>query len=181
MDKVYCATVWFSTAAEQKSFAIAKGKNPKTIYTEGDGHEGWKVCIGSFRDGGTLGLVGGLYIIGQTSDALKKRLAELRAKKVRPYNLETDESDGAKLYSEAMGSILGNKKFRGDKKKHKKLSSKGGTTKGLKAQARRDLILKEDIVRRLCERDELSWEQKSRILGKEYGSASFLFRKYGKD
>jgi len=179
MDKVYCATVWFSTAAEQKSFAIAKGKNPKAIYTEGDGKEGWAACLGSFRDGGTLGLVGGLYIVGQNSNTLKKRLAEMRLAKVRPYNLETGETDGAKLYSEAMGSILGNRKFRGNKKKHKELSAKGGTVKGEKAQAQRNAILKEDIVRRLCECDEISWKKKASILGKPW-TASSLFRQYGK-
>lgn len=164
MDKVYCATVWFSTAKEQKSFALAKGKTVKQIHVEGENGETFQGCVDSFRDGGTLGLVGGLYIIGQDSNTLKARLATLRAKKVRPYDLETDETDGATLYAAAMGSILGNKKFRGDKKKHKRLSSKGGNRKGVKMAEKRDGIAAEWLLRNIANNPYLTWEQKVELL-----------------
>lgn len=162
MDKIFCSTVWFSTAHEQRNFAIAKGVNPKNIYTKGDGAEGFDAFIASFRgQPGRVGLVGGLYILGQSSDKLRERLAVLRKHSLVPFDFETGETDGAKLYATAMGSILGNKTFKGNKKKHKRLSAKGGVAK---LETYREGRLAEEVAGPIWAAEELLIERRLELM-----------------
>ena len=173
MDKVYCASVWFATAQEQKMIALAKGVDKNDIHTEGDGAEGWESLLTSYRGkGGKLGLVGGLYILGQNSNDLKARLAELRERKIKPYDLESGEADGQILYQDAMGSILGSKKFRGDKVHHRKASSKGGHGKGVAMAKKRDGIAAEWLLRNITRADFMTWEQKTTLLNGKISEAT---------
>lgn len=179
MDKVYCCSVWFSTAQEQKAVALNAGHPKKHIYTEGEHHEDFMTCVRSYRDGGRMGLVGGLYILARNSEMLKVRLEILREHRIVPYDFETKEDDGAKLYSEAMSNILGNKRFKGDKKHHKRISAKGGNAKREKAADKRNAIMQEDIVRRLCAHPKLTWEDRVRIMGGAPFTKATLQRHYG--
>lgn len=167
MDRVFCADVWFATAEEQRVIALKKGVAAADIHKEGEGAEGWASMIMSFRGRpGRLGLVGGLYIIAQTSDELKKRLMILRSEKIKPFNLETGEEDGAALYAEAMSSIMGSKKFRGDRKKHRKISARGGEGKAKSAKVKRDGIAEEWLIRNIVKAEFLTWEQREALLTK---------------
>jgi hypothetical protein len=177
MDKVFCATVWNSTAKDQREFALSKGKSPKQIHTAGEQGESFETCANSFRSGGTLGLVGGLYILGQDSKSLNERLAVLREKNITPYDLKTGEKDGAKLYGLAMKSILGNKKFKGNKKKHKQLSAKGGQGKGKSMEEKRDGIAVDWLLRNIANSPHLTWAQKVEMLGGTISEGT-LRRKY---
>lgn len=161
MDKIFCSTVWFSTAQEQKSYALAHGANPKQIYTQGEGAEGFDAVVGSCRRGDRIGTVGGFYIFGQTSDVLKKRLAIMRKAGITPFDFESGETDGAKLYETAMGSILGNKRFRGDKKRHKRLSAKGGQAK---LETYRDGRLAEEVAGPIWAAEELVIERRLELM-----------------
>lgn len=173
MDKVYCADVWFATAKEQKVIALAQGVDKNDIHTEGEGVEGWDSLLMSYRGkGGKLGLVGGLYILGQSSDALKARLAVLRQKKIKPYDLESGEADGAKLYADAMSSILGSKKFRGDKVHHHKTSAKGGHGKGKAMAEMRAGIAAEWLLRNIARAEWMTWERKLELLESKISEAT---------
>ena len=173
MDKVYCADVWFATAKEQKVIALSLGRKAEDIHTEGEGAEGWESLLSSFRGRpGRLGLVGGLYILGQASDPLKARLAELRKRKIKPYDLESGEADGAALYADAISSILGSKKFRGDKKHHRKASSKGGHGKGKAMAKMREGIAADWLLRNIAQSPHLTWKQKTDLLDNKISEAT---------
>ncbi len=173
MDKVYCADVWFATAKEQQVIALAKGVNKNDIHIEGEGAEGWDSLLTSYRGRpGRLGLVGGLYILGQSSDALKARLAVLRQKTIKPYDLESGEADGAALYADAMSSILGSKKFRGDKKHHRKASSKGGHEKGVAMAKVRDGIAADWLLRNIARAEFMTWDEKAKLLDGKISEAT---------
>ncbi len=173
MNKVYCAPVWYATAKEQKTLALAKGVKAEDIHTEGEGAEGWDSLLMAFRGKpGRLGLVGGLYILGQTSDALKARLADLRKHKIKPYDLESGLEDGAALYAEAMSAILGSRKWKGDKKHHKKASSKGGYGKGVAMQKMRDGIAADWLLRNIAQCPHLTWAQKLELLDDKISEAT---------
>lgn len=167
MDKVYCADVWFATAEEQRVIALKKGVATGDVHKEGAGAEGWDSMVMSYRGRpGRLGLVGGLYIIGQTSDQLKTRLAILRANKIKPFNLETGEEDGAALYAEAVASIMGSRKFRGDRKTHRKISASGGAGKAASAKKAREGIAEEWLTRNIVNAAFLTWDQRAALLTK---------------
>jgi hypothetical protein len=173
MDKVYCADVWFATAKEQKVIALAKGVDKNDIHTEGEGAEGWGSLLTSYRGkGGKLGLVGGLYILGQSSDTLKARLVVLRQKRIKPYDLESGERDGQILYADAMSSILGSKKFRGDKVHHRKASAKGGHGKGVAMAKIRDGIAAEWLLQNIARCHHLTWAQKLELLDGKISEAT---------
>lgn len=177
MDKVFCATVWNSTAKDQREFALSKGKTAKQIHTQGEQGESFETCANSFRNGGTLGLVGGLFILGQDSKMLNERLQVCRDKRIVPYDLRTGETDGGKLYSDAMKNILGNKTFKGNKKKHKQLSAKGGHGKGKSMEEKRDGIAVDWLLRNIANSPYLTWSQKVEMLGGTISEGT-LRRKY---
>jgi hypothetical protein len=161
MDKIYCADVWFSTAKEQKLFAISRGVDPKYIYAEGEGAESWATLLQSCRKGDRIGTVGGFYIIGQNSEVLKPRLAELRLAHVTPFDFESGEADGSKLYEEFVRSVMGSKAFKKDRKRHKKISAKGGHGKLEKFREGR---LAEEIAGPIWAAEELIIERRLELM-----------------
>lgn len=181
MDKVFCATVWNSTAKEQREFALAKGKTVKQIHTQGEQGESFETCANSFRNGGTLGLVGGLFILGQDTKMLNERLQVCRDKRIEPYDMKTGETNGLKLHAEAMKNILGNKKFKGNKKKHKQISSRGGQGKGKSMEQKRDGIAVEWLLRNIANCPYLTWPQKVALLNDEISEGTLRRKFYDKD
>lgn len=166
MNKVYCADVWFSTGLEQRAHALTKDVGKADIHTEGMGAECWESVKTAFRGRpGKLGLVGGLYIMGQDSNRLKARLTELRELKIKPYDFDEPELTGEELYARAMASILGSRKFR-NKKHHKGVSSKGGLGKRKKAAERRDAIAVKWLIQNIARAEFITWEQKAKLLTK---------------
>lgn len=166
MDKVYCADVWFSTGLEQAAHALTKGTNKDDIHVEGREAEGWESIKMSFRGRpGRLGLVGGLYIIGQNSNTLKARLAELRQLKIKPYDFDDPKLTGEELYARAMASILGSRKFR-NRSHHKAVSARGGEGKAREAAKRRGEIAVKWLLQNIVRAEFMTWDQKTELLTK---------------
>lgn len=165
MDKVYCADVWYATAGEQRTIALAKGKKAEDIHTQGSGAEGWESLLMSYRGKpGRLGLVSGLYVLAQDKPTLGKVLIELRKRKITPYDLETGEEDAFKLYDDAMGKIMGSKAFKRDKKHQRRVSKKGGHGKFKKYQEKRDGIAAEWLLQNIARAEWMTWERKAELL-----------------
>lgn len=165
------------SASQQHQAAIDKGKPERCIYIEGRGAETFKSCIASFRSGGTLGLVGGFRVLGASRANIMNRLRELRKRKIVPYDLDTGSTDEVELLDTAIRQIAGARSLRNDPRQPKRLGRKGGVQKGINAQAKRNAILAEDIVLRLCKHPKLNWEDRAQILGLPW-SESTLRRKY---
>lgn len=178
---MYCCGIPFCNASEQHQAAIDAGKPARSIYVEGRGAETFDACIASFRAGGTLGLVGGLRILGTSRKAIVERVLLLKAKNIVPYDLETGERDETRLLDTAMRKVLGGKALREDPRHARRIGRKGGLGKGIAAAQKRNAILQEDIVRRLCTAPELDWTRRGEILGGAPFSISTLRRLYGAD
>jgi hypothetical protein len=105
------------------------------------------------------------------------RVRILKNKDIIPYDLDTGLADETELLNAAIAKINGARVLGEDPRRPRRMGAKGGTMKGVKAQQRRDAIMAEDIVRRLCAAPELTWDRKAEILGDGW-SASTLRRKY---
>lgn len=179
MDKVYCCAISFHNASQQHQAAIDAGKSPRSIYVEGRGNETFDACIAQFRGPGTLGLSGGLRVLGNKRQTIVDRALLLKKLQITPYDLDTGEKDGIKLLNDAISKINGAKALKADPRHARRIGAKGGRSKGIQAQVRRDELFREDVVIRLCEHPKLSWDDCAAILGGKPFSASTLRRKYG--
>lgn len=166
------------SATQQHQAAIDAGKPERCIYIEGRGAETFEQCVASFRNGGTLGLVGGFRVLGASRKNIMARLRELKKRKIIPYDLDSGSTDQVELLHTAISQIAGARSLRLDPRQPKRLGRKGGLQKGINAQAKRNAILQEDIVRRICTAPELDWERRAEILGPNF-SESTLRRLYG--
>ena len=179
MDKVYCSPIPFCTVGQQHQAALDAGKSLRSIYVEGRGAETFEICIAQFRNGGRLGLVGGLRVLGGTRNAIMDRLRELKKRKIVPYDLDTGNEDQAELLDAAINKINGAKALKENRGHARRIGRAGGAAKGIAAADRRDAILKEEIVARLCAAPELGWKRKAEILGGKPFSESTIRRLYG--
>jgi len=102
----------------------------RAIYVEGRGAETFDVCVSQFRSGGTLGLVGGLRVLGSSRKTIMDRLRILKAKNIAPYDLDTGCRDEVELLDTALKKILGGRALREDPRRPKRLGAKGGKAKG---------------------------------------------------
>ncbi len=178
LDKVYCCTIPFLSATQQHTAAVLKGKPEKSIYVEGRTGESFDIMLKQFRDGGTLGLCGGLRVLGGSRKLIIERLRQLKARNIRPYDLDTGCTDIPDMLDSALSRIAGAKQLRNDPRQPKRIGRKGGLAKGEAAQAKRNAIMANEIVRRLCEHPKLNWDDRAGILGDGW-SASTLRRRYG--
>lgn len=178
MDKVYCCKIPFISATEQHQAAIAAGKPERSIYVEGRGAETFEVCVAQFRAGGTLGLCGGLRVLGASRTIIVERTLFLKSKGITPYDLDTGERDEIKLLNAAIQKINGARALHDDPRHARRIGGKGGTAKGIKAQERRDAILHEEIVQRLWGCQKLTAKDVAAILHPTF-SESTLRRKFG--
>lgn len=106
------------------------------------------------------------------------RVRILKAKKITPYDFDTGLTDETELLNHAIAKINGQRSLGEDPRRPRRLGKRGGEMKGIKAQQRRNAILAEEIVVRLCNAPELNWERRAEILGAPW-SATTLRRKYG--
>lgn len=177
-NKVYCCKIPFLTTGEQHQAALDAGLPARAIYVEGRGAETFETCLASFRNGGTLGLVGGLRVLGTARKVIVERVLALKAKGVVPYDLDSGERDETKLLNDAICKINGGRALGEDPGHAKRIGAKGGSAKGAKAQERRNAIMAEEIVARLWQAKELTGRKTAEILGPPW-SESTLRRKYG--
>jgi hypothetical protein len=158
--------------------AIDKGKSPRSIYVEGRQAETFETCVASFRTGGTLGLVGGLRVLGSSRVKIVARVRILKAKGITPYDVMTGCTDGTELLSAAIAAINGARGMGIDPRTPGLRGRRGGKQKGVNAQKKRDAIMHEAVVARICTHPKLDWTDRAEILGENF-SASTLRRLYG--
>lgn len=178
-EKVYCCSIPFLKATEQHQTAIDAGKDPRSIYVEGRCAETFETCVAAFRNGGRLCLVGGLRVLGTSRVMIVDRVRTLKTKGIIPYDMDSGATDETELLNAAIQKINGQRALGEDPRRPRRIGAKGGAMKGVKMQERRNSVLAEEIVIRLCNHPKLSWDERASILGAGW-SASTLRRKYGK-
>lgn len=107
-----------------------------------------------------------------------ERVRRLKALGITPYDLETGNTDETELLNDAIQKINGQRALGEDPRRPRRMGARGGRMKGVRSQERRDAIMSDAIVRRLCQATELSWERRAEILGPPW-SATTLRRHYG--
>lgn len=166
------------TATEQHQAAVDAGRPLRSIYVEGRGAETFDTCVASFRAGGSLGLVGGLRVLGSSRRQIVSRVDALKAKGIVPYDLLSGETDAFKLLDAAISKINGGRALGEDSRHAARIGGKGGRAKGEKSQERRNAIMAEAIIGRLWRFKKASGREVAEILGAPW-SESTLRRKYG--
>jgi hypothetical protein len=106
------------------------------------------------------------------------RVRHLKSLGIRPYDLDTGETDETELLNAAIAKINGHRGMGIDPRVPRRRGARGGRAKGAAYEQRRNAIMAQAIVRRLCEAPELSWDRRAEILGAPW-SASTLRRHYG--
>lgn len=178
IDKIYCHAIPFHNASQQHQAALDAGRPLRSIYVEGRGNETFENCLAQFRGPGTLGLSGGLRVLGTSRKAIVDRVLMLKERNITPYNLDTGERDETKLLNEAIAKIAGARALREDPRRAKRQGAKGGNAKGAAAKARRAKLFPEEVVMRLCQHPKLNWQDCADIMGGTPYSASTLRRRY---
>lgn len=175
-NKVYCATFPHHTGKEQAQSAMRMGHVERDIFIEGAGAETFMACVAAIRGPGTIGLVHGLRVLGDSRKSIMAKLRILRERKIRPYNITTGVCDAVDLLDEAIGKInTGRATSRGPKPAVR--GRQGGTMKGVRAQEYRDSVMHEGAVKRLYF-SRLSIREVAEILGTPF-SQTTLRRKFG--
>lgn len=178
-NKVYCASFTHSTGKEQAQAAARMGHAERDIFIEGRGAENFSACLAAIRGPGTLGLYGGLRVLGSSRKEVMDKLRIIRERHIRPYNIKTGVCDIADLLDEAIVRINAHRAIGDDRGRPKRMGRRGGQMKGVRAQEHRDSVMTEGVVQRLCAHPKLSWEDCAAILGNPPFSATTLRRKYG--
>lgn len=176
-DKIYCKDIIYLKVKDQLEIARKAGRQDRDIFVEGRGAETLDACLNAIRGAGTLGLPGGLRAFGDSRVAIMEKMRALRARGIRVYDLQTGEDDTGELLAEAVAKIAGARSLRLNPRQPVRLGRRGGMVKGIRAQEKRDAILQEAIVKRLCAHPKLNWKDCAQILGPNW-SESTLRRLY---
>lgn len=119
--------------------------------------------------------------MGASRVMIVARLRDMKARGVKPFDIVTGQTDEMELLNAAIQKINGQRALGiDDPRRPRRIGRQGGVAKGIAAQRRRDAVMGQDVVRRLCAAPELNWERCAEILGPNF-SASTLRRLYGKD
>lgn len=120
--------------------------------------------------------MGGLRVLGSSRALIVARVRELKTRGVTVFDFDTGETDEINLLNAAIQKINGQRTLGEDPRRPRSMGARGGRGKGLAAARRRDNLLRQDIVRRLCHHPKLNWEDCEAILGGPPFSASTLRR-----
>lgn len=104
-------------------------------------------------------------MLGSSRVVIVARVRELKARGITCFDLDTGQTDETELLNAAIQKINGQRALGLDPRRPRRMGERGGRAKGVAAQRRRDAILSQDIVRRICAAPELSWKRRAEILG----------------
>lgn len=133
MERGYCASIPFLTAAHQAVQLGIVGIKSVDIYVEGRDAETLQACIDSFRDqGGKLHIFGTLRIFGNSRAIMMSRVKELKGKGIVIVDHEQgrcSKTSGAEMLDDGLRKAHGNAKVRNSKKFATQIGRKGGKAK----------------------------------------------------
>lgn len=118
-------------------------------------------------------------MLGASRVLIVARVRHLKSLGIQPYDLDTGETDETELLNAAIAKINGQRTLGIDPRRPRRIGAKGGRAKGIAAEQRRNSILQNEVVRRICIAPELNWKRRAEILGGAPFSESTLRRLYG--
>ncbi len=163
----------YATNIAQETALRGAGLHAKNIYLRGRGAETLNECIRSFR--GTPGQIlvaSDLRIFGSKRKEILSVTDTIEAAGLKLKDINNDTATLSKLIDIAIGKTAGDARRNGAGKSVKAAGRKGGKTKAECQDLRRAAVAHEDVVRRICQAEELSWRRKAWILGPLFSPAT---------
>jgi hypothetical protein len=118
-------------------------------------------------------------VLGASRVLIVARVRRLKELGIKPYDLDTGETDETELLNGAIAKINGQRALGEDPRRPRRIGARGGLAKGVAAERRRNAVMHNDVVRRICTAPELNWKRRAEILGGAPFSESTLRRLYG--
>lgn len=165
MKKSFHRSIPGHPAEQQFALTLRAVVDPKDMWTHGSGAETIHTLTNSFRrrePPHELYIGMDSRVFGESMKDIREAIGALDALDVEIIDLSHPEDDTIlKLYARAQDAL----RWNGDKRQQRSKGAKGGTAKGIAAQAKRDAIMARDAVVRLCAHPKLTWQDCSDILG----------------
>ena len=167
----------FCTSERGKDRLIEFGFDEREIYQLGHGAETFEACLNSYR-----GLEGWIVIpsdardLGSNKRVISEAVSELEKGKIRILSLTHPEDDTYAAIIQRGHVAISNSRFT-DPHKARSQERWGGEAKGSAAAAKRNAVMADEAVRRLCAHPKLTLSDCAEILGPLF-SESTLRRNY---
>lgn len=168
MEIGYARDLPFYKASEQKA-DLLKWKPRLKVYVEGEGAETLAAVVLAFRkQPGTVCLATDMRVLGDSQQdflAAYKVLKNAGLVVLDTKNHERSNRDGVEMQKRAAAGLQRDRALGGDPRTPKKRGRRGGIKKGEKAAAKRAEIASEDVIRRICTFEKLTWRDRAYLLG----------------
>lgn len=179
MEKGWVRKLWGHPVDTQIALLKEYGLKDLEIYVEGRGAEDFEALLRSLRRGDDiLHVAADLRVFGDSRKEILGKTEQLEKRGVRVLDVRDENASFSVLTDRALSELGKYARFRGRTGKAKQIGRAGGEGKAVAAKAKRDAIMHEDTVRRLCAHPKLTWQDCADILGKPFSVAS-LRRHYG--
>lgn len=184
LKKGYAQKIPFSPAEAQEAGLHAEDAK-LAVYLEGRDAETFVECLKSYREQpGELWVFGGYRVLGGSRDKIMSVIRDLKRRKiivVDKMNNERMDQHDSEMLDRAMRQILGSNKVKGSSKHARQIGAQGGDAKAVSAKAKRDAIMREDIIRRVTNHPKLTWADKVEILGEPFNESTLRRHYYFKN
>jgi len=168
----------FAVNLTQEDALVEHGVLPNRIYFLGRNKESLAAAIASFRgEGGELMIAADLRIFGTKRKEILAVTDKIEAAGIKIVDVREPKASLSKLIDFALSKTAGDQRWAGAKRTAKVTGRRGGKRKAEVQELRRAAVAHEDVVRRLCECEKLSWRDRAAILGPPFSVAT-LRRRY---
>jgi hypothetical protein len=165
----------------EKAALIAFGLTERIIYMDKNGAENIDTCINSFRRetpedrfGGALLVVPGedIRLFGEGRKAISKITDRLERLQIKLLNIAHQEDVTYSAHNDRASTAIAAQRFKGNRRAARRAGSSGGLAKKANAAAKRDALMREDIVRRMVTHPKLTINDCAGILGEGFSAAT---------
>ncbi len=149
------------------------GLQARNIYLRGRGAETLAELLRSFRGtNGEVVIAADLRIFGSTRKEILAVTDQIESVGLKVIDIRNKDASLSKLIDLALAKTAGDARRNAAGKSVKSAGRKGGKTKAECQELRRAAVAHEDVVKRICAADELSWRRKAEILGPLFSPAT---------
>lgn len=169
----------FCTQKDYRAALMTYGLSERHIFQRGAGAEDLDPCLATFRGRpGWLVMAQDLRAFGGTKRLVAARVDELERAKIRVLDLSHPEHQTYSAQMQHAHILISGSRFQGDRRRARRQGRDGGLGRGRAANERRNALLHQDIVRRICSAPELTWKRRVEVMGGPPFSESTLRRLY---
>lgn len=180
MEKGWVRKLWGHPTETQIQLLKTFGLKEREIYVEGRGAEDFEALLRSLHPGDDfLHVAADLRVFGDSRKEILGKTEQLEKRTVRVLDVRDENASFSVLMDRGLAELGKYARFRGRTGKAKQIGRAGGEGKAVAAKKKRDDIMREDIVRRLCAHPKLTWQDCEDILGGKPFTVASLRRHYG--